>query len=86
MTFVQYYHKGAVSGDLIPACGDRAVVILDGRNRFETMVEDAIKFNGYRRPVYEAFQLFQGDSFTRCKAISEITLLKGKREGYHESI
>jgi hypothetical protein len=31
MVYVQYFHKGVISGNDIPACGDRAVVILDGR-------------------------------------------------------
>ena len=78
MTFIQYYYTGVAhqrnnyTPKLIEVCGDRGVVVLDGRNSLETMHNDAVEFNGYRRPVYEAYQLFQGDSFSRCNPISKI--------------
>jgi len=74
MRYVQYYHK---QGDkLVEACGDRAVVILDGRNTIETSKQDAVKFNGYRRPRYDGFQIWEGDTFTRSKPITNI--IKGE--------
>ena len=61
--------------ELMGACGDRAVVILDARNSIKTSIKDAIKFNGNRRPVYDAFQLFSGCSFNRSFPISDIIQL-----------
>lgn len=75
MVYVQYFDKSCISDNLIPACGDRSVVVLDGRNKLETWIQDAIKFNGFRRPKYKAFQIFKGESFTRSNPITEITLL-----------
>jgi hypothetical protein len=75
MVYVQYFDID-LAGKLSPAMGDRAVVILDGRNNLENMIIDAVKFNGFRRPVYKAFQIFKGDSFSRSSAITEITEFK----------
>jgi hypothetical protein len=72
MTYIQYFHKGVVTGNDIPACGDRAVVVLDGRQSLRTWKQDAVRFNGYRRPMYTAYQIMQGDSFTRSHAITGI--------------
>ena len=43
------------------ACGDRAVVVLDGRNNLKTMIADGHKFNGYRRKVYPHFRIMKGN-------------------------
>lgn len=68
MRYVQYYHKACLTENLlIPACGDRAVVILDARNSIHTSITDSIKFNGDRRPVYPAFQIMEGVSFTQSR-------------------
>ncbi len=72
MVFVQYYHKGAVSGALVAACGDRAVVILDGRNSLSIQELDAARFNGYGRPRYEAYSIHKGRGFNDCKAITPV--------------
>ena len=75
MYFVEYYHKGAVTGELIPACGDRSIIILDGRNSIKTMHSDAVEFNGIKRPVYDAYTLNAGETLCRSKEISALTLL-----------
>lgn len=75
MVFIQYFDKGIITGELIPACGDRAVVQLDGRQTLETWKTDAISFNGFRRPVYKAYQIFKGRNFNDCKALTEIISL-----------
>ncbi len=72
MVYIQYFHKGVVSGQDIPACGDRAVVVLDGRQTMQTWHRDAVTANGNRRPTYTAYQLMRGETFTRSKAISNI--------------
>jgi hypothetical protein len=59
--YVQYYETNCITKKLYAPCGDRSVVVLDGRNNLATMKDDAIRFNGYRRPKYEAYQIFKGD-------------------------
>ena len=71
MVFVQYFHNGT-TGKLIEACGDRAVVILDGRNNLATWKADAVKFNGFRRPNYLAYQIFKGDHMLAARPITPI--------------
>jgi len=73
MRYVQYYQKQ--DGELVEACGDRSIVILDGRNSIETSKQDAINFNGYHRPKYDGFRIRQGDGFTRSKPITNIISL-----------
>ena len=80
MVYIQYFHKGAVTGQNIPACGDRAVVILDGRQTLKTWHQDAVRFNGYRREVYTAYQIMHGESFTRSHAISAVVPLTHAEE------
>lgn len=78
MYFIQYYDtnlKGELKEELKEALGDRSVVICDGRNSIETMKSDAIKYNGFRRPLYKAFRIFKGESFTRSNPITEIIKL-----------
>jgi hypothetical protein len=72
MVYVQYFHKGVVSGENIPACGDRAVLVLDGRQTMQTWHRDAVAANGNRRPAYTAYQLMSGETFTRSELISNI--------------
>lgn len=69
--YVQYYETNCITKKLHAPCGDRSVVVLDGRNNLATMKSDAIRFNGYRRPKYEAYQIFKGD-FRESKAITDI--------------
>ena len=79
MVYIQYFHKGVVTGNNIPASGDRAVVVLDGRQSLDTWKRDAVQFNGYRREVYTAYQLMRGDTFTRSSPISGVISLDGNR-------
>lgn len=72
MVYVQYMSRSVTTGELIAALGDRAVVILDGRNSLETMKHDAVQFNGYRRPVYEAYRIYKGDSFSRSAPVTGV--------------
>ena len=64
--FIQYLNyrvlwKEGVEPGLIPACGDRSVVQLDGRRTLKQWIQDGIECNGYRRPVYPAFEIHKGD-------------------------
>ena len=75
MVYVQYFTKSAISSELIQACGDRSVVILDGRQALCVQREQARNFNGFRRPVYLAYQIFKGETFSRSEPLTEITPL-----------
>ena len=59
--YIQYYQKSAMSNSLVEVCGDRGVVILDGRNSIETWINDGYTFNGNRRPLYDGFKVMRGD-------------------------
>jgi len=73
MYYVQYYEK-TVDG-FIEACGDRSILILDGRNNLETMCQDAEHYNGFRRPYYAAYRIFKGGSILRSSPITELQRL-----------
>ena len=70
MRYVQYYNRGR------EVLGDRGVVILDGRNSLETSIEDAQRFNGFRRPTFEGYQILQGNSFMAARPLTEIKTLE----------
>jgi hypothetical protein len=72
MRYVQYYDQTADGRELIEVCGDRGIVILDGRNTLSNSIRDGFTFNGNRRPLYPAFKIMQGESFTRAKPITEL--------------
>lgn len=76
MYYIQYFNGTTKESE---ACGDRAVVILDGRNSLQTMKNEAIEFNGYRRPVYSAYQIFKGETFTRSQSITGIIPINNPR-------
>ncbi len=59
--YIQYLDYSPITGNLYEPCGDRAVVVLDGRNSLATMIEDGHNFNGYRRPKYPHFRIMKGD-------------------------
>jgi hypothetical protein len=59
--YVQYLDYSPVTGNLYEPCGDRAVVILDGRRNLSGWIEDAHECNGFRRPKYPHFQIMSGD-------------------------
>ena len=49
---------------LIPDCGDRSVVILDGRNNIQTMINDGFTWLSRRQSqglAYLAFTIHKGD-------------------------
>lgn len=76
MVYVTYFKLG-LDGNLREDVGDRSIVILDGRNSLATMKQDAVRFNGYRRPVYKAYQICRGRSLCDSKPITPIIELKG---------
>ena len=74
MRFIQYFEL--FNNKLVEACGDRSVVIIDGRYRVSRCHEEAIELNGHRRPNYDAYQIWEGESLRKSKPISDIFKLK----------
>ena len=70
MIFAEFYTRGLVSGELITACGDRSVIILDGRYSLEKNIDIAAYWCKQRN--YNAFTIGKGDSFTQSKKLTGI--------------
>jgi hypothetical protein len=76
MKYVQYYHRGVKTGRIIPACGDRAVVVLDGRNSLASMQQDAIFIA--RQRGYTAYQILEDDTLARgVRTLTGIMIIDG---------
>lgn len=79
MIFVQFFNKSAIDPtQIIEACGDRSVVILDGRVRQDTRESIAHEVGVQRKFV--AYQMYKGDSFTRSRPTGPIVMLGGNHE------
>lgn len=67
-TWTQFFHTH--NGNLQEACGDRAVVILDGRQakfiHHMQSKQECIKRG------YEAYQIHRGEAFTRSVATTDV--------------
>lgn len=56
--YAEFYHRGVISGNLIPACGSDSIVFLDARHSLENQKEYARSialqrgFLGYRIMAY----------------------------------
>lgn len=81
MVYAQYFNYGVISKELIEACGDRSVVILDGRQNEYTWHIDAVECNGFRRPKYPAYQLWRGRNFSDSQPISKVVILSTTHKG-----
>lgn len=81
MLFAQFYHlsTGYVPGSIPPrfddayklpieACGDRAVIVLDARRSNAT--NDNIARAECEKRGYIGYQIFRGETFTRCRSVS----------------
>ena len=69
MIYAQFFQVN-LAGATSDACGDRSVVILDGRCRRTWM--EATAAEECRKRGYVAWQLCKGDTFTRSAPISKI--------------
>ena len=58
--FIQYLNCDS-SATLTTPCGDRAVIILDGRLPLSNMISIANKSNGTNRPTYPFFEIRKGN-------------------------
>ena len=74
MVYAQFYQKSAINSEVIEACGDRSVIILDGRNSLSNWKELATKACFERD--YLAFSLHKGVSFNRSVKISNLLVVK----------
>lgn len=70
--YIQYLDFSPITGALYEPCGDRAVVILDGRRGLRSWIQDAEACNGVRRPKYPHFKIMLGD-FRKAKTIYSTT-------------
>ena len=70
MIYVQFYQRGVITGETIEACGDRAVIILDGRCSHKWMGDIAALECKHRG--YVAWRIFKGESFTRSAPVSKL--------------
>lgn len=72
-TYAQFFIRGCEFGNIIEACGDRAIVRLDGRMNqlnMETVAEEEC-----RKRNYVAWQLIRGESLLRAKPFTKIVSL-----------
>lgn len=83
MIFAQFFDRSVMSKDLIEACGDRAVVILDGRESTDT--HNRIAAVECVNRGYLAYMLCKGDSFTRSSSIGPITLVFKDAAAAHDA-
>ena len=74
MTYVQYYTSGW-NGALVEECGDRGVVILDGRKCLDNLHHDAVAMNNFRRPYYAAYRICKGSGFMDGKPTTPLYFL-----------
>lgn len=76
MYFASFYQPSAIDpNQLIEACGDRAVIILDGREHAAT--HHQISAIECRKRGYKAYQLHKGESFTRVSKSSTLYRIAG---------
>lgn len=79
MTYVQFFMPSIPgfwnnnSTALIEGCGDRAVIILDGRESLHTHKVIAIT-EGAKRG-YKAFQIRTGEAFSRSFPVTPVTVI-----------
>jgi hypothetical protein len=69
MIYAQFYHYG-LSGNLVEACGDRSVVIIDARLKPRTIGE--IAADECKKRGYVAWAIFKGESFTNSVRVSNV--------------
>lgn len=61
MTYIQFFYRRG--SDYAEACGDRSVVILDGREKSASHLK--VGAAECRKRGFDAFQVYKGASFVR---------------------
>ena len=69
MIYAQLYRYD-LSGNLVEACGDRSVVILDAR--LKPVTNGDIATDECKKRSYDAWAIFKGKSFTNSVRVSEV--------------
>ena len=72
--YIQYLEISPIIGKIYEPCGDRAVVILDGRLNLDSMINAAHECNGTRRPQYAHFKIMRGTRFNNNNSVIYSTL------------
>ena len=68
MIYAEFYNR--TPSGFQPACGDRSVIVLDGRNSPAT--HGQIAAAECLKRGYAAWRIFKGESFTRSIPISQL--------------
>lgn len=85
MYYAQFYQRSATNPEeIIEACGDRSVVILDGRCSKQWMGETAAQ--ECKRRGYVAWRVFKGESFTRSAAVSQLWYVNNAAQTHHNPV
>ncbi len=75
MTYVQFYQRGVITGNLIPACGSDSVEKLDGRQTVHNLHVDAKERTTAHARKHPAYRLFRGRTYSQSEPISKIVEL-----------
>lgn len=78
MLFAQFYTKSAIGPELIEACGDRSVIILDGR--YSNSTNSDVARNECIKRGYLAYSIHRGETFTRAIRVSGPWYPRAERE------
>ena len=74
MYYSDFYTTSALDDKkLISACGDRSVLILDGRETLTSQIKHSIEWA--KKHNYVAFTINKGASFTRSNQITDLIKL-----------
>lgn len=74
MLYAQFYQKSVISDEIIEACSDRAVIILDGR--YNLSDNKIIARLHCEKRGFLGFRIFKGENFSRSNAITEYEVVK----------
>ncbi len=77
MVYAQFYHRGALSGIAIEACGSDSVFRLDARKKHSWHSDARARgqmLNKNLGTQYIGYLIMRGESFTRSRCISSILL------------
>ena len=72
--YIQYLDVSPISGKIYEPCGDRAIIILDGRLNLDSMINAAHENNGARRPQYAHFKIMRGNRFNNNNKVIYSTI------------
>jgi len=79
MYFIQFYTRSVPNEwngykrNLIEACGDRAVCIIDGRESQTS--QEILAVEECKKRNYSGYSIHRGESFTRNQTIVPVTLV-----------